>query len=96
MSILSGRNENPDRGWRPCPVVVCRWRTESRDFEVLPTHFGDGGLDLYMKDGPFAFVIADYRFIPSVKIVTGNSPKHCIRIKGAVRAGAAIAVVARS
>jgi hypothetical protein len=49
-----------------------------------------------MKDGPFAFVIADYRFIPSVKIVTGNSPKHCIRIKGAVRAGAAIAVVARS
>ena len=25
---------------------------ESRDFEVLPTHFGDGGLALFKKNGP--------------------------------------------
>jgi ActR/RegA family two-component response regulator len=44
---------------------------ESRDFEVLPTHFGDGGLSLYKKDGPFAFVLADYRFIPCQEIKNG-------------------------
>jgi hypothetical protein len=41
---------------------------ESRDFEVLATHFGDGGLSLFKKDGPFVFVLADYRFLPGVKI----------------------------
>jgi DNA-binding NtrC family response regulator len=41
---------------------------ESRDFEVLPTHFGDGGLSLFRKDGPFAFVLVDYRFIPGTTI----------------------------
>jgi DNA-binding NtrC family response regulator len=41
---------------------------KSRDFEVLPTHFGDGGLSLYEKDGPFAFVLTDYRFLPGVRI----------------------------
>ncbi len=46
---------------------------QSRDFEVLPTHFGDGGLSLFRKDGPFVFVLADYRFIPGVKV------KDCIQ-----------------
>ena len=51
---------------------------QSRDFEVLPTHFGDGGLSLYIKDGPFAFVLADYRFIPGVKI------KDCMQLITAI------------
>jgi CheY-like chemotaxis protein len=41
---------------------------ESRDFEVLATHFGDGGLSLYKKDGPWEFVLVDYRFSPGTKI----------------------------
>jgi DNA-binding response OmpR family regulator len=52
---------------------------ESRDFEVLPTHFGDGGLDLYKKEGPFAFVLADYRFIRGVKI------KDCMQLVTVIR-----------
>jgi DNA-binding NtrC family response regulator len=51
---------------------------ESRDFEVLATHFGDGGLSLYKKDGPFAFVLADYRFIPGVRI------KDCMELVTAI------------
>jgi ActR/RegA family two-component response regulator len=51
---------------------------ESRDFEVVPTHFGDGGLHLYQKDGPFAFVLVDYRFIPDVNI------KNCMRLVTAI------------
>jgi len=43
----------------------------ARGFEVLQTHFGDGGLDLYQKDGPFAFVLSDYRFVPGAKIKDG-------------------------
>jgi DNA-binding NtrC family response regulator len=41
---------------------------ESRDFDVLSTHFGDGGLSLFKKDGPFAFVLTDYRFFPGTNI----------------------------
>jgi DNA-binding response OmpR family regulator len=51
---------------------------ESRDFEVLPTHFGDGGLSLFRKDGPFALVLADYRFIPGVTI------KDCMQLVTAI------------
>jgi|ERR1700728_527227 len=51
---------------------------ESRDFEVCPTHFGDGGLALYKKDGPFTFVLADYRFIPGVNI------KDCMQLVTAI------------
>ena len=51
---------------------------QSRDFEVLPTHFGDGGLSLYRKDGPFAFVLADYRFIPGVNV------KDCMQLVSAI------------
>ena len=43
----------------------------ARGFEVLQTHFGDGGLDLYQKDDPFAFVLSDYRFVPGAKIKGG-------------------------
>jgi hypothetical protein len=52
---------------------------ESRDFEVVPTHFGDGGLSLYRKDGPFAFVLADYRFIPGTRI------KDCMQLMAAIQ-----------
>jgi CheY-like chemotaxis protein len=41
---------------------------EARGCEILQTHFGDGGLSLYKKDGPFTFVLADYRFIPGTRI----------------------------
>jgi CheY-like chemotaxis protein len=51
---------------------------EPRNLEVLPTHFGDGGLDLYKKLAPFACVLADYRFIPGVKI------KHCMQLITAI------------
>jgi DNA-binding NtrC family response regulator len=51
---------------------------ESREFEVLPTHFGDGGLLLFEKDGPFAFVLTDYRFFPGVKI------KDCMQLVTAI------------
>ena len=44
---------------------------ESRDFEVLPTHFGDGGLSLYKKHGPWEFVLSDFRFIASPEIKDG-------------------------
>jgi DNA-binding NtrC family response regulator len=51
---------------------------ESRDFEVLPTHFGDGGLALFKKNGPFALVLADYRFIPGTQI------KDCMQLVTAI------------
>jgi DNA-binding NtrC family response regulator len=41
---------------------------ECRDFEVLTTHFGDGGLHLYKKHGPWEFVLTDYRFLPGTQI----------------------------
>jgi len=41
---------------------------ESRDFDVLSTHFGDEGFSLFKKDGPFAFVLTDYRFFPGTNI----------------------------
>jgi ActR/RegA family two-component response regulator len=47
---------------------------ESRDFGVLLTHFGDGGLSIFKKNGPFAFVVVDYRFIPGVNI------KNCMQL----------------
>jgi hypothetical protein len=41
---------------------------ESRGFDVLATYFGDGGWSLFKKDGPFVFVLADYRFLPGTNI----------------------------
>jgi hypothetical protein len=51
---------------------------ESRGFEVLPTYFGFGGLNLYRKHGPFAFVLTDYRFFPGVRI------KDCVQLVTAI------------
>jgi len=39
--------------------------------EVLQSHFGDGGLHLYEKSGPWEFVLTDFRFIPGVRIKDG-------------------------
>ena len=44
---------------------------EARGFEILQTHFGDGGLKLYNRYGPFEFVLSDYRFIPGAQIKDG-------------------------
>lgn len=44
---------------------------EAREFEVLQTHFGDGGLSLYKKDGPWELVLSDYRFVPGPNIKDG-------------------------
>lgn len=44
---------------------------EARGFEVEQTHSGDGGLQLYKKDGPWVFVLSDYRFVPGVTIKDG-------------------------
>jgi DNA-binding NtrC family response regulator len=46
-------------------------RLEACGYEVVPTHFGDGALSLYTKDGPFEFVLSDYRFIPGPEIKDG-------------------------
>jgi len=44
---------------------------ETRGFEVLQTHFGDGGLHLYKKDGPWELVLSDFKFIPGPGIKDG-------------------------
>jgi two-component system cell cycle sensor histidine kinase/response regulator CckA len=44
---------------------------EARDYEVAQTHFGDGGLHLYQKSGPWEFVLTDFRFIPGTTIKNG-------------------------
>jgi len=46
-------------------------KLEEGGFEVLQTHFGDGGLTLYEKNGPWEFVLSDYLFVPGVKIKDG-------------------------
>jgi len=44
---------------------------EARGYEVLQAHTGDGGLDLYKKNVPFALVLSDYRFVPGATIKDG-------------------------
>ena len=51
---------------------------EARGYEVLQTHSGDGGLDIYKKNGPFAFVLSDYRFVSGTKIKDGAQPVTAI------------------
>jgi|SRR5271166_1565446 len=51
----------------------------ARGYELLQTHTGDGGLYLYKKDGPFEFVLSDYRFIPGMKIKDGVQLVTAIR-----------------
>jgi len=45
---------------------------EARGFEAVQTHFGDGGLHLYQKSGPWEFVLSDFRFIPGPRIKDGT------------------------
>ena len=44
---------------------------EARGYEVVQTHFGDGGLHLYKKSGPWEFVLSDFKFIPGPTIKDG-------------------------
>lgn len=44
---------------------------EARGYEAVQTHFGDGGLHLYQRDGPWKFVLSDFRFIPGTAIKDG-------------------------
>jgi ActR/RegA family two-component response regulator len=46
-------------------------KLHSRGYEVVATHFGDGGLSLYKSDGPFEFLLSDYHFIPGSEIKNG-------------------------
>jgi CheY-like chemotaxis protein len=59
-----------------CRPSLRNWKAAG--YEVVQTHFGDGGLALYRKDGPFAFVLADYRFIPGTHI------KGCLQLVTAI------------
>jgi two-component system, NtrC family, response regulator HydG len=52
---------------------------EARGFEVLQTHFGDGGIHLYQKNGPWEFVLTDFRFIPGTTIKNGAQLLAAIR-----------------
>jgi len=51
---------------------------EAREFEVLQTHFVDGGLHLYQKHAPWEFVLSDYCFVPGVNI------KHGVQLRTAI------------
>ena len=44
---------------------------EACGYEVLQTRSGDEGLHLYSEDGPWQFVLSDYRFVPGTKIKDG-------------------------
>jgi DNA-binding response OmpR family regulator len=44
---------------------------ESRGYEVVQTHFGDGGLHLFTKNRSFELVLSDYKFIPGQTIKNG-------------------------
>jgi CheY-like chemotaxis protein len=52
-------------------LSVLASKLEACGYKVLSTHFGDGGLSLYRKDGPFELVLSDYRFIPGPEIKDG-------------------------
>ena len=46
-------------------------KLEEGGFEVLQTHFGDGGLNLYQEHAPWEFVLSDYLFVPGIRIRDG-------------------------
>lgn len=56
---------------------------EARGCEVLQTDFGDGGLYLYQKNGPWEFELSDYRFIsgPKIKEECSWSPRSTRSIR---------------
>jgi two-component system cell cycle sensor histidine kinase/response regulator CckA len=43
----------------------------ARGYQAVETHFGDGGLHLYKKSGPWEVVLSDLRFIPGSTIKDG-------------------------
>ena len=47
--------------------------------EILHTFFGDGGLELYNKYGPWEFVLIDFRVVPGVMIKDGVQLLTAIR-----------------
>jgi DNA-binding response OmpR family regulator len=49
---------------------------EAHGYEAVQTHFGDGGLHLYQKDGPWELILTDFRFIPGVTIKDGAQLTH--------------------
>jgi DNA-binding NtrC family response regulator len=61
-------------------LSVLTEKLQACGYQVVPTHFGDGGLSLYKKDGPFEFVLSDYRFIPGTEI------KHGVQLVTAIHA----------
>jgi DNA-binding NtrC family response regulator len=54
-----------------CLRSVLARELEAREYEAVQTHFGDGGLHLYEKSGPWEFVLSDFRFIPGTTIKDG-------------------------
>jgi hypothetical protein len=52
-----------------CRLSLKNWNPEISKTSRLT--LGMGGLSLYKKDGPFAFVLSDYRFIPGPEIKDG-------------------------
>ncbi len=61
MKILIVDDDDALRSWLAGEL-------EARGSEVLQTHFGDGGLHLFKKNGPFDLVLSDYKFIPGQMI----------------------------
>jgi DNA-binding NtrC family response regulator len=53
-------------------VLLCIGsRLRSGSFEVKEASTGDGAMYVYEHQGPFAFVLSDYRFVPGAKIKNG-------------------------
>jgi CheY-like chemotaxis protein len=46
-------------------------RLRSGGFEVKEASTGDGAMYVYEHQGPFVFVLSDYRFVPGAKIKDG-------------------------
>jgi DNA-binding NtrC family response regulator len=64
VKILMVDDDNALRSWLAGEL-------EARGCEVLETHFGDGGLHLFKKNGPFELVLSDCKFIPGQTIKNG-------------------------
>jgi DNA-binding NtrC family response regulator len=65
MKILIVDDDDSLRSWLAGEL-------EARGYEILQTHFGDGGLHLFKKNGPFALVLSDYKFHPGPTIKDGT------------------------
>jgi CheY-like chemotaxis protein len=53
-------------------VLLCIGsRLRSGGFEIKEASSGDGAMYVYEHQGPFAFVLSEYRFVPGAKIKDG-------------------------